>query len=631
VSASPLTSTILIRFTQIFWIDATNSGTIEASFVAISTRPFAQKAATQPSLSAVRQLISSLNEDWLLVFDGADHEAYFLKQYIPSGNYGNIIISSRNPHMKKIVHKALEISDMEEEDAVTLLLRSSSLDNSDTSLHRPSAVSIVRELCCMPLAIDQAGAYISCGLASLDQYLGLYHKRRAELSTSHHFEDQSDYGCALYTTWDISFREISLRASEAYSVKGKEAAAAIMLLHIFSFLHFEDIPEELFRRAATGAFNAHQKLDPHGILAHILELDDEMQWNSLLFRGGLYMLQSFSFLKSAGMVGAYTMHRLVHDWIQDRMSKDECLSTAKALNVLFTSSTTLAFGHSLEEIAFYRVLVPHITAYQISIQAIIPEWRETDISLLDRLGHTLFIMGSYQGAMALYLEAVGISKIMLGPNNVDTLASMNNLASTYSDLGEYQRAKELQLEVLEARKKVLGPGHVDTLNSMNNLASIYSHLGEYQRAKELNLQVLEAKKKVLGPNHVDTLRSSNNLALTYSSLGEYQRANELQLEVFEARKKVLGPDHVDTLTSMNNLASTYSDLGEYQRAKELNLQVLEARKKVLGLDHIDTLTSMGNLALTYFKLREYQKAEELHVSLRSKLEHQDSDLICPRK
>jgi hypothetical protein len=124
-----------------------NNESIEASFIAISTRPFAQKAATQPSLSAVCQLISSLNKDWLLVFDGAAHKAHFLKQYIPSGNYGNIIISSRNPHMKKIVHKALEISNMEEEDAVTLLLRSSLLNDSNTSLHLKYPLSVNYATC----------------------------------------------------------------------------------------------------------------------------------------------------------------------------------------------------------------------------------------------------------------------------------------------------------------------------------------------------------------------------------------------------------------------------------------------------------------------------------------------------
>jgi tetratricopeptide (TPR) repeat protein len=481
---------------------------------------------------------------------------------------------------------------MEEEDAVTLLLRSSSLDDPDSSLHCPFALSIVRALCHMPLAIDQASAYISCGLASLDQYLGLYHKCRVELLTSHHFEDQSDYGCALYTTWDISFQKISRRACATSSVKGQEAVATILLLRIFSFLHFEDIPTELFWRAATGKFYADQELNIHDLLAHILSLNDEMEWNSLPIQGGIYVLQSFSFLKSAGMVGAYTMHHLVHDWIWDQMSKDERLNTGKVLNILFTSSITS--GTSLEEIAFCQLLVPHITAYQTSIQAVIPEWKETDIRLLVRLGHVFFVMGSYQEAMALYLKVTNMRKKVLGPDHADTLSSMGSLALTYSSLGEYQKAKELQLQVLEASKRVLGPDHVKTLTNMNNLASTYSDLRECQRAKELNLQVLEARKKVLGHNHVHTLTSMGNLASTYSDLGEYQRAKELELQVLEARKKVLGPDHVDTLKSMDNLASTFSHLGEYQRAKELNLQVLEARKKVLGHDHVYILTSMNN-------------------------------------
>jgi hypothetical protein len=185
-----------------FWIDAMNSKSIEASFIDILTHPFAQMAGTQMSLSAVCQLISSLNEDWLLVFDGADHEPSFLTQYIPSRNHRNIIISSCNPHMKRIVQKDFEISDMEEEDAVTLLLQSSYLDP-HSLIHHQSALSIVRELCCMPLAVDQAGAYISCGQASLDKYLVLYHKCRAKISKNHYFEDQSGYRHTLYTTWDI--------------------------------------------------------------------------------------------------------------------------------------------------------------------------------------------------------------------------------------------------------------------------------------------------------------------------------------------------------------------------------------------------------------------------------------------
>jgi tetratricopeptide (TPR) repeat protein len=296
-----------------------------------------------------------------------------------------------------------------------------------------------------------------------------------------------------------------------------------------------------------------QELDADDLLIHILSLDDEMQWNKSLFKGGLYVLQSFSFIKSAATAGTYTMHQLVHGWTQDQMVKGQPVTTVKALNVLFKSSIT--FGDSLEEITFFRQLVPHMAAYQRSIEVIIPEWREADLQLLHRLGYVYWKMCNWQWAMRLWQKEANMSKRMLGSEHVDTLTSMDNLALTYQDLGEYQKAEGLHLQVLEARKRVLGPEHGHTLISMNNLAKTYHDLGEYQKAEGLHLQVLEARKRVLGPEHVATLTSMNNLAGAYQHLGEYQKAEGLHLQVLERWKRVLGPEHVLTLTSMNNLAS----------------------------------------------------------------------------
>jgi hypothetical protein len=94
-----------------------------------------------------------------------------------------------------------------------------------------------------------------------------------------------------------------------------------------------------------------QELGADDLLTHILSLDDEMQWNKSLFKGGLYVLQSFSFIKPAATVGAYTMHQLVHGWTQDQMVKSQCVTPVKALNVLLKSS--IIFGNSLEELTFF--------------------------------------------------------------------------------------------------------------------------------------------------------------------------------------------------------------------------------------------------------------------------------------
>ena len=58
---------------------------------------------------------------------------------------------------------------MEEEDAITLLLKASSLDQLPE--HLKVAREIVTELGCIPLAIDHAGAYIEAAKCDIDQYL----------------------------------------------------------------------------------------------------------------------------------------------------------------------------------------------------------------------------------------------------------------------------------------------------------------------------------------------------------------------------------------------------------------------------------------------------------------------------
>jgi len=99
--------------------------------------------------------------------------AHFLTCYcIPPGIWGNILITSRNEMLLRATsHNSLAVDEMEEEEAVSLLLKSGNLDPSTA---RDDAKMIVNALGCVPLAIDQAGAYIHTCQCSPDHYLKLY-------------------------------------------------------------------------------------------------------------------------------------------------------------------------------------------------------------------------------------------------------------------------------------------------------------------------------------------------------------------------------------------------------------------------------------------------------------------------
>ncbi|KAF8976109.1 hypothetical protein BDQ17DRAFT_1212716, partial [Cyathus striatus] len=78
------------------------------------------------------QWMNTLNGEWLMIFDNADGSPNTVEHFIPPGNKGNILITSRNPEHKRTVSatNSMEVLVMSEEFAVELLLKSCGLNES---------------------------------------------------------------------------------------------------------------------------------------------------------------------------------------------------------------------------------------------------------------------------------------------------------------------------------------------------------------------------------------------------------------------------------------------------------------------------------------------------------------------
>jgi len=102
---------------------------------------------------------------WLLIFDNADGSPRVVAKYMPTGNRGNILFTSRNPGVggSNITREtSIKVEDMGEEDAISLLLKSAWLDESSPDMQKAASV-VANTLCFFPLAIDQAGVAIRSG------------------------------------------------------------------------------------------------------------------------------------------------------------------------------------------------------------------------------------------------------------------------------------------------------------------------------------------------------------------------------------------------------------------------------------------------------------------------------------
>jgi Tetratricopeptide repeat len=531
----------------------------------------------------------------------------------------------------------IEINEMEEPDAIALLLNASFLDAS--AQHEQVARRIVTELGCIPLAVDHAGAYIQAGRCDINGYLNQFFLHRQTLMLDRIFTGASDYDQTVYGTWDLSFKEIENRAKEQFTTENTQgvqaAQAAILILQICAFYHHSDISKDIFQSAAeqsrkyTMDSEVAEKL-PQAITLldyTLLGIDNDGHWDDFIFGQGMAVLLAFSLIKKGQSAKIVSIHPLVHSWSREQMRKSEQQKMWQMGGIIL--SCAISQRSKSEDYAVRHLIFPHIKAHQSHGN----EMGLSEPYYDDKWFNFAFVMwenGDWKNAEQLEVQVMDMRKKLLGAEHLDTLSSMANIAVTYENQGKWIEAEQLQVQVMDMRKKLLGAEHPDTLSSMANIALTYGNQGKWIEAEQLEVQVMDMRKKLLGAEHPDTLSSMANIAVTYENQGKWIEAEQLQVQVMDMRKKLLGAEHPDTLSSMANIAVTYRNQGKWIEAEQLQVQVMNMRKKLLGAEHPDTLSSMANIAVTYGNQGKWIEAEQLEVQvmdMRKKLlgaEHPDT-------
>ena len=593
-----------------------------------------------------------------MVYDGADGHYQIVEKFFPPGNGGNILITSRNLGLERITLDSMKISTMREGEAVSLLLKSAKLD--DTSSHISNlARKLALELDGIPLAIDQAGAYMQSTQCDIADYLELFTKHKHELMSAPEFKGASDYDTTTYGTWDISMQRIECMAAMESGQEALAAQSAIRIMRILAFLYHANVPEALFKNAADNYVkrdvdeeqNANVPLSVKLLDHETLFLDQKGDWEKMTFLKGIQVLLSFSFIEVHNKL--YSMHALVHCWNRNRIPKSEIKLYQKARALL---SCSVVNDYHFDNYAFCKLLAPHVRsnilyASELELESTycdddyekfavvfhhIGSWNEMEkmllatakwrgnmlgsdhpstLSSMANLAYAYWLQGRWDEAEKLEVEVMNAGKAKLGSDHPSTLTSTGNLASTYRNQGRWDEAEKLEMEVMNARKAKLGSDHPSTITSMANLASTYWNQGRWDEAEKLFVEVMNASKAKLGSDHPSTLTSMANLASTYWNQGRWDEAEKLFVEVMNASKAKHGSDHPVTLSNMGNLASTYRSQGRWDEAEKLEVEVMNASKAKLGSDHPVTLSNMGNLASTYRNQGRWDEAEKLEVEV----------------
>jgi serine/threonine protein kinase/Flp pilus assembly protein TadD len=264
--------------------------------------------------------------------------------------------------------------------------------------------------------------------------------------------------------------------------------------------------------------------------------------------------------------------------------------------------------------------------FQPAVEKIESSYRDRPLlaaMLQTPLSVTLHKLGLYDLGARAAGSAVESRRRELGSENIETLASINDLALLLQSQGKLAEAEPLYREALAGYRAQLGDSNPETLTVIDNLALVSYARGKLPDAEALLREALAGRRKTLGDADPITLGSVNNLASVLQDQGKLAEAEPLYREALAGCRAKLGDRHPDTLTAMDNLASLLQAQGKRSDAEPLFREALAGRRATLGDDHPRTLGSMNNLALL---LKEDGRLDESELLLRDALAGQRSKL-----
>jgi tetratricopeptide (TPR) repeat protein len=503
------------------------------------------------TIAAVKGWLAT-HTHWLLVLDNAD-ELKIVSDFITlaKGGERHILLTTRTqitePYAKSVV-----INEISQNEGIHFLLRRALDKMSDQygevqdykSIDKMNADKLVQMLGALPLALDQAGAYIRETQCGLEGYLARYQTHGYLLLQERGtLLSEQDHSEPVAMTWLLSFEKITA-----------ENPTAIEILHLCAFLHPDHMPEEVFQNA------------------DLLALDKALK-----------VILKYSFVKRNPKTNILTIHRLVQTILRYEM--DEATQQGWAEKAVLAVNRVFPDPEELSNHPTCERLLPCAQACAELIEKWILKSEEAG-HLLNQIGYYLRnAKGDNEQAKPLYERALAIWEKVHGEEHPLVATSLNNLAEIYRIQSEYEQAKPLYKRALAIWEKVHGEEHPLVATSLNYLAVLYKAQNDIEQAKPLSERSLAIREKIFDQEHPLIAISLNHLAEIYRIQGDYEQAKPLYERALTIWEKIHGKEHPSVATSLNNLALLYKTQGNYKQAKPLYERALKIVNKFFKPEH----------------------------------------------
>ena len=596
---------------------AEDLGVLAAEFGELSAQlGAADEADALNPVASVHAVLARFPSEWLLIFDNAT-DMDSVAAFLPPAGPGRVLITSQNQDWPG---QALDVPVLDPEVATGFLVsRSGDRD-------RQAAAELARALDGLPLALEQAGAYVKASSGSLADYLAAFQRRRRAVLER---GKPTGYGKTVATTWSLAFDQLE-----------ESEPSAVGLLRLLACCAPEAVPLGLLLQPRPWLA---EKLDETVAtsLAPLLE-DPLVAWDAIA------ALRRYSLITPASDGQVFSVHRLVQAVTADQMPAKLAYQWRQAAAALIEAAIP---GDTRQPQTWpaFRKLLPHAE------KALPPS-----SSGMERIACYLGNSGSYAAARDLQRTVLDAREQTLDRKHPDILTARHNLAhwtgkagdpagaldqgwallpviawelgaehpntlAVRADIAHWTRKARRRRnpgreqpdthaaradtpretraargparavaqydKLLPVVRRVLGPEHLLTLGVRADLAWSTGEARNPVEARNQFVALLPVVESVLGPEDPLTLNVRAGLARWTGSergMGDAAGARDQFADLLPVYERILGPGHPETLYIQHSVARWTGQAGDPIAARNLYKELLSAREQILGPEHPDT-------------------------------------------
>ncbi|QKG25214.1 FxSxx-COOH system tetratricopeptide repeat protein [Actinomadura verrucosospora] len=511
---------------------------------------------------------------WLLIYDNAqDPDEVVPLTPFSGGDAGadfgagrHVLVTSRDRRWERNA-SVVDVGVFERSESIALLRRLV------PRLTEDEADLLSERVGDLPLAVGQAAAWQDVTGGTVEDYLGRFDGRLAELAGA----DASDELPG----------PLSAGVSLNLDLLREEDPVAGLLLELWAVFDSEPVSCELLAAGRSAPLP--------GELAELLADDARL-------RHAMSGISRFSLARFEEEAGSLQVHRLVRAILGDRLGEDGRRRVRAAVHAILAAATPEEEPEVESSWERRSQITPHVVPAGV-FEADDPAIREVGIDQ----AKFLYQSGEYEGSRRLAEIALDRWLERYGADDDAVLDISRVLANALRSLGDNRAAAELSEDNLARTRRKFGDDHVQTLFAANGFGADLRFLGEFRRAHEIDQDAWLRLRRIHGAADTHTRLAAGNLVIDLRILGEFQRAHDIDSEVREAEDQAYRQRFLAT----HNLARDLHALGRYDEAHRIQAESLANLRPVLAPGHALVLQAKMSHAGTLRKLGRSDEAYRL--------------------